>query len=525
MSIVLGAVVPTWVSKWLTPLWLVGLGALAGILLLLVVWGFLWLISRPMARTAWLRRNVDEVPLGVREGALMPILTIATVFAVFGIIGGVFAERPLELLANLPRIMASGERQLSFTVPPTPRDEEGDIDLTQETKIPVTIRGNEVRQMRVRSTEDITIALTPATEDAQRPDLRVPAISGPDDTPYVWERAEISYFTFVNKDVDHLYITNSGANEAKVTLEFVTTLATPEVMAIPVTALSVFVLTLLYFLQRSLAPKLSAIALSTYKSEIAQPLFGIIVTVGLFALLISVILPYNTFGEDIKMLKDLGFSLIMVLALVQSIWAASTSVAEEIEGRTALTVLSKPIKRRSFVIGKFLGITWTVVLLFVSLGTFFLVLVAYKPLYDAIESSKTEPTWQLCYYEMAVTVPGLVLSLMQTLVLAAVSVAISTRLPLVANFVICFSIFVLGNLTPMLVLSSEQSGQFEIVQFFANLIATVLPNLEVFNIQAAIAANAHVPIAYLGYALLYCVIYSVIAMLLALVLFEDRDLA
>ena len=68
-------------------------------------------------------------------------------------------------------------------------------------------------------------------------------------------------------------------------------------------------------------------------------------------------------------------------------------------------------------------------------------------------------------------------------------------------------------------------GQFTIVRFFARLIATVVPNLEAFNITAAVAADAVVPLSYLIYALAYCVIYSVIAMLLSFFLFEDRDLA
>jgi ABC-type transport system involved in multi-copper enzyme maturation permease subunit len=68
-------------------------------------------------------------------------------------------------------------------------------------------------------------------------------------------------------------------------------------------------------------------------------------------------------------------------------------------------------------------------------------------------------------------------------------------------------------------------GQFVFVQFFGQLIATIFPNLDHFNIQAAVAAGVPVPTLYLGWALVYCMIYSMIAMLLALVLFEDRDLA
>ena len=53
----------------------------------------------------------------------------------------------------------------------------------------------------------------------------------------------------------------------------------------------------------------------------------------------------------------------------------------------------------------------------------------------------------------------------------------------------------------------------------------MLPVLNDFNIQAAIAGGREVPAAYLGVAFVYCLLYATIAMLLALALFEDRDLA
>jgi ABC-type transport system involved in multi-copper enzyme maturation permease subunit len=108
-------------------------------------------------------------------------------------------------------------------------------------------------------------------------------------------------------------------------------------------------------------------------------------------------------------------------------------------------------------------------------------------------------------------------------VMGAISVAISTRLPLLANFILCLGIYLVGHLTPLIVKSAI--GQLVPVQFFGQFVATVFPNLDHFDVQAAVAAGLPVPLTYLLVALVYCVAYSVIAMLLALVLFEDRDLA
>ena len=67
------------------------------------------------------------------------------------------------------------------------------------------------------------------------------------------------------------------------------------------------------------------------------------------------------------------------------IWAASNSIAEEIEGRTALTVLSKPLSRWQFILGKYAGIMWSTGVLFLVLSLVFLLCVTYKPVYDTGE--------------------------------------------------------------------------------------------------------------------------------------------
>ena len=104
-----------------------------------------------------------------------------------------------------------------------------------------------------------------------------------------------------------------------------------------------------------LAPKVAAIAWTTAKEAMSQPLFYLLLTIGIFGLLLFPFIPYNTLGEDIKMVKDEGLTLIMVLSIILALWTASVSIADEIEGRTALTLLSKPVGRRQFILGKFLG--------------------------------------------------------------------------------------------------------------------------------------------------------------------------
>jgi ABC-type transport system involved in multi-copper enzyme maturation permease subunit len=272
-----------------------------------------------------------------------------------------------------------------------------------------------------------------------------------------------------------------------------------------------------------IAPKIAASARTTAKEATSQPLFYLILTVGIFGLILFPFIPYNTFGEDIKMLKDTGLTLIMILTMVLALWTASVSIADEIEDRTALTLLSKPIGRRQFILGKFLGIMGPVVILFIVFGAIFLASISYKVVYDARETSRPEPTWQECQKEIEQIAPGLALAFMETTVLASISVAISTRLPMMANLIICASIYVLGHLVPML--ANSALGKIEQVGFIAGLLSAVLPVLEHFNIYTAIATGQDVSLSYLGLAAVYCLLYTTFAMLVALLLFEDRDLA
>jgi ABC-type transport system involved in multi-copper enzyme maturation permease subunit len=274
---------------------------------------------------------------------------------------------------------------------------------------------------------------------------------------------------------------------------------------------------------RWVAPKIAAIGRTTSKEAMSQPLFYVLLAIGVFGLLLFPFVPYNTLGEDIKMLKDEGLTLIMVLSIIMALWTASVSIADEIEGRTALTLLSKPVSRREFILGKFLGILVPVAIMFLVLGALFLASVSFKVVYDARESALDDPTVATCQGEMLQVAPGLLLAFMEAVVLTAISVAISTRLPMLANLVICASIYVLGHLVP--VLASSAVGQNEYVRFIADLQAAIFPVLEHFNISASISTGQEVPGQYLAWAGLYCLIYSTAAMLVALLLFEDRDLA
>lgn len=265
------------------------------------------------------------------------------------------------------------------------------------------------------------------------------------------------------------------------------------------------------------------IARATRKEAVRQPVFLLLMLLSIVLILVFTVLPFFTLGEDVKMMKECGLATILFSGVMLAVWTASTSIAAEIEGKTAMTLLSKPINRRQFIVGKYVGIIHCVMWLLVPIVLAFLALIYYKVGYDAKEMSEEYPQHAERMYAVFLIIPGIFLIFLEICVIAAISVAISTRLPMIVNIISCFAIYIIGHLTPVLV----QTGviKIEIVSFMARLIATVFPSLEVFNTQAAITTGSVVPPLYLGYSTLYCVAYSAIAILIAFILFEDRDLA
>ena len=272
--------------------------------------------------------------------------------------------------------------------------------------------------------------------------------------------------------------------------------------------------------------KTLTIARATALEAIRQPAFLVLVFVAFCLLLVTIFLPYFTFNEDIKMYKDTGLATISFFALLLALLTSSSTVAEEIEGKTAVTLLSKPITRRQFIMGKFLGIEAGVLAMYVLLGVFMAYGVYFKTQYDFKESGGAAEELVDRWGHVWQIMPGLALGFMEVTILASISLAISTRMPMLVNLVVCLTIFFLGHLAQVLVDVTLQEGVNELVTFMARLFAWILPSLEYFNAGPSISTGSVIPwVQYVLPAFGYCVMYSGAALLFAFLLFENRDVA
>ncbi|WDI40893.1 ABC transporter permease [Bremerella sp. P1] len=499
-----------------TAVWLFAVGVVLGLLAVALLWALLLAVSPKLG---------GRCTQALKGPVLMPISVVMGIWVVLAFALVPMVPNSMEILNSLKQIPTTGESTTEIVVPVA----SGEVDKfgnVPAESLEITVLTDQLRKMTVDSTGKIELVAR-----LQDTDEDVVAFDVSGGERFEWRRGDRG--TLLRKipagETIDLYARNITNSDIQMDITIVTEPEHIEAESIFFIAALVFLIYGSYFAMVCVLPKMSAIAEATVRSEIYQLLFLICAVVGCLFMVASIYIPYQTFGEDIKVLKHTCLQAMMVLGIVVAVWAASRSVSEEIEGRTALTLLSKPVSRRQFVLGKFAGIAWLVSVLFIMISSVFVVAVAQKPIFDKREGATIEyegekgVTWQLLHHEAMSVTPGVLLVYMETLVLAGVSVAISTRLPMVANFMLTFGIWALGHLTPSIMEASVEG--FEPVQFVASFVATILPVLKNFEIYGAISAGREIPMMYIAGAAMYTILYGALTMLLALILFEDRDLA
>lgn len=306
---------------------------------------------------------------------------------------------------------------------------------------------------------------------------------------------------------------------------------------------------LLYFLMLTVWPKGGAVALAAFREGVRQPMFWLLLAAGGFLMVATPFLPYFTFGEDLKMVKEICFVAAMIFPAVLGVVAASMSVHDEIEGRTAVTLMSKPISRRQFLLGKFVGILSAAGVMAMLLGWLLIYIFLFKQVWDPpiARAPDPDPAWVVqgvdaWFPQSAVgdflkgvgfwindageVLPMLTIGMCQVMVLIAAAVALATRVPMAVNVTACLVIYFLGHLTAVM---TEVSRGNRLVNFMAQLFDTVLPGLDLFDVGTAIIRDVPPPthdyVLYAGNVALHGLTYTAIALLVGLILFEDRDLA
>jgi ABC-type transport system involved in multi-copper enzyme maturation permease subunit len=282
----------------------------------------------------------------------------------------------------------------------------------------------------------------------------------------------------------------------------------------------------------------------TFIEAVVQPIYTLLLTVGAAILVVFGMLPFFTLGEDTVMFMAVCLDVILLLVLITTLFATSKSIFEEIEDRTMLTLMSKPVRKWQVLVGKYLGIVLAAALGVALLGAVLLIATwlripgDYQLRTTTLDVRELRQIRELRLMHLSGLVPSLVLVWLQVGVLAAIGVALSTRFSLVVNLPAVILIYIAGNLTRFLFPLHTKPM---LARGLLGLVSVVLPFLQAFDLRQmtvysevklagtrfADSPTGVTPAALwagVAIALAYAVAYSAFALAAGMLSFRRREL-
>ncbi|MFZ9023152.1 MAG: ABC transporter permease [Anaerohalosphaeraceae bacterium] len=317
--------------------------------------------------------------------------------------------------------------------------------------------------------------------------------------------------------------------------------------------------------------RLLAISKNTFIETLRQPIYAVIIVFSLLLMLLAPAVSMYTLDEDIMLLRELGLSTLFLGGLFIAVFASTGAITEEIESGTITTVLSKPISRPTFVIGKFLGISMAVALSHLLITMALLMIVRH----GTLETASDEIDWTVItaagagilatliitaflnyIYDWNFPSTGVVLGtvffgfgilflvfvdkewkfnpvgshfemfdiiasgllLLALFALVALAILFSTRFNEVVTLTLCVGVFLLG------LISDWVFGRFADQHIWAKIGSVLTPNLQIFWVSDAIYETGTVPAAYLLLAITYSALYTAGILALAVAFFQRRQI-
>ncbi|GMV91554.1 MAG: hypothetical protein AMXMBFR82_13320 [Candidatus Hydrogenedentota bacterium] len=236
---------------------------------------------------------------------------------------------------------------------------------------------------------------------------------------------------------------------------------------------------------------------------------------------ITAFLTQSTIGDsgadlDVKLIKDICVTTIAIFGVLITIFASASAVPGEVENRVVYTILSKPVRRFQYLLGKFIGIQFIVLLNLLLMGGLFFFALYVK-----------QQVWP------TLLVYSIILTYFQFLIVSAFTFAISCTassavLPTIAGLFI----YVTGNLTEYLKDVYDRAGQTE--QFLDAMIGKiafglfyVLPNLRYFDLKDQILylqPNDPPRDVQFSQIIAYGLVYALAGYLMAYWIFRRKEL-
>jgi ABC-type transport system involved in multi-copper enzyme maturation permease subunit len=244
-------------------------------------------------------------------------------------------------------------------------------------------------------------------------------------------------------------------------------------------------------------------------------------TMVVFAVLMiaaSYLISQLTAGQDLKIIKDLGLAAMSVFGLVIAVFIGIGLVSKEVERKSVFGLLTKPVTRTQFVLGKYLGLLTTLTVNLSVMTVAFYVVLFYM---DLNSTPSMRAGWAAPALDPRQVV-AVVLIMGELALVTAVALLFSTFSSPLLSALLTLGLWVAGHFNADL-RQFEQVVDQPVVAWIARALYYVLPNLAPFNVRAEVVYGMPVSFAHVGYTLLYAAIYIAALLTAAVAIFRRRD--
>jgi ABC-type transport system involved in multi-copper enzyme maturation permease subunit len=256
-----------------------------------------------------------------------------------------------------------------------------------------------------------------------------------------------------------------------------------------------------------------SIATTTVGEAIRRKVLLIILLVGILFLVVAPGLGVLSARSETTVLRGMMLGIIQLTSAVIAIVLTVYMIPNEIERRTIYTILSKPVQRWQFLLGKYLGAV-------LALGLMMLLMTAVLVFTFWLQQDR-----QVSGIADLIAAP--LMYFVQMSLLAAVAIFFSTFVAPLVNFFLTGGMYLLGSLfNPFFQTLQESQGTPPVAKLFAQFVNTILPNFANYNIQNPIinpGQQIQNPQAYYMQATIYGVFYIGTLLVLGILIFDRRE--
>ena len=260
------------------------------------------------------------------------------------------------------------------------------------------------------------------------------------------------------------------------------------------------------------------VAVNVFKESVRDRVLYNLVLFAVLLISSSYLIGQLTAGQDVKIIKDLGLSAISVFGLLIAVFIGIGLVWKEVERRSIYSLLSKPLARYEFVLGKYAGLALTLLVNVAIMTAAFYAVLAYMNT-QFPDSART--VWPAPAMD-----PGMLravaLIFFELLLVTALALFFSTFSTATLSATLTLGLYVIGHLTNDLKGMAEQSKS-ETVQAVMTGLYYLSPNLEALNVKGQAASGVAVEMSYLMLASAYGLLYTALLITAACAVFRRRD--